>query len=332
MVEQRVRDCGIDWLKAFAIVLVVVGHAIQYSLGRDFDSNIIFRGIYSFHMPLFIFVSGYLISPGKKVGFLWKQFKLLMIPFLVWMVLYAFYYRRLDLQIGHWSILPVYYLDIFKSPGRGGLWFLWALYLIDVVYFFLRQSRYFYSLSIVLVVLLHVGSSFYPVLGSCGLGSLMFYYPFFLLGCLMRQYQFADRIRSWGVVALIGVAVLLEMAWTRVGAVNAFGMSIPHEADSLYALAIRMLTPVPLLLLLFLLSRRFKKSNAVAQWLSVNTLSVYASHFAWVYLLTDLFATTSLARSSVEIVLVFVIASLATWGTVVGINRIPVARKLLFGR
>jgi len=243
MVEQRVRDCGIDWLKAFAIVLVVVGHAIQYSLGRDFDSNIIFRGIYSFHMPLFIFVSGYLISPGKKVGFLWKQFKLLMIPFLVWMVLYAFYYRRLDLQIGHWSILPVYYLDIFKSPGRGGLWFLWALYLIDVVYFFLRQSRYFYSLSIVLVVLLHIGSSFYPVLGSCGLGSLMFYYPFFLLGCLMRQYQFADRIRSWGVVALIGVAVLLEMAWTRVGAVNAFGMSIPHEADSLYALAIRMLTP-----------------------------------------------------------------------------------------
>ncbi len=332
MVEQRVRDYGIDWLKAFAIVLVLVGHAIQYSLGPDFDSNIVFRGIYSFHMPLFIFISGYLISPGKKVGFLWKQFKLLMIPFLVWMVLYSFYYRRFDLQIGHWTILPGYYLDIFKSPGRGGLWFLWTLYLIDVVYFFLRQSRYFYLLSIALVVLLQVGASFDPGFTWYGLRFVAFYYSFFLLGCWMRQYRFADKIGGWGVVVLMGLAVLLEMAWTRVGAVNAFGMPISHEADSLYALAIRMLTPVPILVLLFLLSRRFKQSNAVVQWLSVNTLSVYASHFAWIYLLTDYLAATSLARSNVEIVLVFVFASLATWGTIAVINRIPIVRKLLFGR
>jgi fucose 4-O-acetylase-like acetyltransferase len=331
-VELKARDYGIDWLKAFAIVLVVSGHAIQYSLGRDFDSNILFRLIYSFHMPLFIFISGYLISPGKRLVFLWKQFKLLMIPFLIWMVLYSFYYRRFDLQIGHWYILPGYYLEIFKSPGRGGLWFLWALYMIDVIYFFLRQSRYFYVLSVVLVVLLYVGSSFYPELNSYGLRFVMFFYPYFLLGCFIRQYQFGCGIKSWCVAALIGLSVLLEMAWTRVGTVNAFGMPISHEADSLYAIAIRILTPVPLLLLLFLLSRRFKQSNAVVQWLSVNTLSVYASHFAWIYLLTDSLAATSLARSNVEIVLVFVIASLATWGTIAGINQASVVRKLLFGR
>jgi fucose 4-O-acetylase-like acetyltransferase len=331
-VAQKERDFGIDWLKAFAIVLVVLGHAIQFSLGPDFDSNLVFRGIYSFHMPLFIFISGYLISPGRRIGFLWKQFKLLMIPFLIWMVIYSFYYRRFDLQIGHWSILPGYYLEIFKSPGRGGLWFLWALYLIDVIYFFLRQSRYFYFLSVVLVILLHVGSSFYPELNLYGLRFVMFYYPFFLLGCLVRQYRFVDKIGGWGAVALVGLAVLLEMAWTREGAVNAFGMLIPHGSDSLYALAIRLLTPVSILLLLFWLSRRFKKSNVVVQWLSVNTLSVYASHFVWVYLLTDYLAATSLARSNVEIVLVFVFASLATWGTVTAINRATVVRRLLFGR
>lgn len=331
-VALKTRDYGIDWLKAFAIVLMVLGHAIQYSLVCNFDANIIFRLIYSFHMPLFMLVSGYLISPGKNISFLWKQFKLLIIPFLLWMVLYSFYYRRMDLHNGNWSILSTYYLEVCKSPGKGGLWFLWALYVIDVFYFFLRKSRYFYLLSAALVVLLYALTPSFPELNFYGLGLFKIYYPYFLLGCFLRQYQIADKIKKWQVLLLVVVMVFLQIAWTRTGSVCAFGMHIAHDNNSIYALVVRILTPVPVLLLLFKVSRYFKQSNAVVQWLSANTLSIYASHFMWVYLFVYLLSTTILERSDVEICIVFIVALALTWATVSGINRVPVVRKLLFGR
>ncbi len=38
-------------------MLVVLGHTLQ-GLYTDFDQNLAFRIIYSFHMPLFFFISG----------------------------------------------------------------------------------------------------------------------------------------------------------------------------------------------------------------------------------------------------------------------------------
>ena len=49
-----------DNVKCLAIILVVIGHAINYL--TDFDGYTLEKGmyvmIYSFHMPLFLFVSG----------------------------------------------------------------------------------------------------------------------------------------------------------------------------------------------------------------------------------------------------------------------------------
>lgn len=49
-------------VKGIAVFLMIYGHCIQYcALGRfDFFENSIFKWIYSFHMPLFMIVSGYL--------------------------------------------------------------------------------------------------------------------------------------------------------------------------------------------------------------------------------------------------------------------------------
>lgn len=54
---SRNRISYIDQLKGIAIFLVVLGHVIEHNAGRD---NFLWTLIYSFHMPLFMFVSGYL--------------------------------------------------------------------------------------------------------------------------------------------------------------------------------------------------------------------------------------------------------------------------------
>ena len=55
------RDPFIDSLKGIAILLVVMGHVIvtMYT-EKQAETNIIFRICYSFHMPLFMTISGYL--------------------------------------------------------------------------------------------------------------------------------------------------------------------------------------------------------------------------------------------------------------------------------
>lgn len=61
-----IRDRKIDILRGIAILLVVLGHYIQVIYSPlAFDDNLLFRIIYSFHMPLFIFISGWL-SYGKE--------------------------------------------------------------------------------------------------------------------------------------------------------------------------------------------------------------------------------------------------------------------------
>lgn len=83
----------IDYAKCIAILLVVSGHIIQcfYILGTK-DS--LFTFIYSFHMPLFFFLSGYVAQITRERSFakgvfpyLVRKMETLLVPFLVWSLL-----------------------------------------------------------------------------------------------------------------------------------------------------------------------------------------------------------------------------------------------------
>lgn len=55
----RERLFYIDNIKGLLIILVVLGHSIQ-AAGLGIETNLINRFIYSFHMPAFMAISGFL--------------------------------------------------------------------------------------------------------------------------------------------------------------------------------------------------------------------------------------------------------------------------------
>lgn len=57
---ERKRMIWADSLKGMLIILVVLGHAIQHTIGNDCYNNHLWNYIYSFHMAAFMAVSGYL--------------------------------------------------------------------------------------------------------------------------------------------------------------------------------------------------------------------------------------------------------------------------------
>jgi len=126
------RNRFYDNIRGFAIILVVIGHSIQYQVA-NFDANPIFESIYSFHMPLFMFISGYInCTPEKEKHYdsIWlkKRFDALVIPFLAWMILpYIFTHQ--------WSDFPGYIKRVIISPDNAN-WFLWVLFLNSLFFYF----------------------------------------------------------------------------------------------------------------------------------------------------------------------------------------------------
>lgn len=54
-----------DALRGLLILLVILGHSIQYAPNIDAENNRLWNMIYSFHMPAFFAISGFLnYRPG----------------------------------------------------------------------------------------------------------------------------------------------------------------------------------------------------------------------------------------------------------------------------
>lgn len=118
--------CGyIDVVKALTIYLVVLGHVIQFWQYKDsWWNERLFLIIYSFHMPLFMMVSGLVVGMFRKhipySAFIRKRFIQLMIPYLSWALIYVLRKPKLEFEM------------IFTYPNNC-LWFLWTLFFISIM-------------------------------------------------------------------------------------------------------------------------------------------------------------------------------------------------------
>lgn len=128
------RLISIDIAKAICIILVVIGHYNPDNAPEWYHTINLF--IYTFHMPLFMFASGYVYAAtiGNLRGgeFLYKKFKRLMIPYFSTSIIIISI--KLLTQQRMLVENPVTYLSYFKMfylPEAGFfLWFIWALWLI----------------------------------------------------------------------------------------------------------------------------------------------------------------------------------------------------------
>ena len=115
----------LDYAKGLAIFLVIMGHA------TDNLATPLWRlTIYSFHMPLFFMVAGMVIKPaeikerGTILEFLRKNFTALMVPYIIWALIYSWFsYENFA------SILYGTYEELCNAHSLTSLWFLPVLFL-----------------------------------------------------------------------------------------------------------------------------------------------------------------------------------------------------------
>jgi fucose 4-O-acetylase-like acetyltransferase len=140
----------IKWLdvaRGFGIILVILGH-------QSIPDSIKIH-IYSFHMPLFFIVSGFLLSFGKEDSFnkfLGKKAKSILWPYLYISILSWLYWLLIGRNFGADSHLNVEWwvplLGTLYGSDQGyflvhnyALWFLPCLFLSEIIFYFAMKLR-----------------------------------------------------------------------------------------------------------------------------------------------------------------------------------------------
>lgn len=148
--KPKHRDLSFDYMKGVLIFLVVWGHLIEFSL---VDRSMIFfdtlrKIIYSFHMPLFVFISGWFFKANEQIIYTAKkQFSRLLIPqisfvFLGSLIFLLFWdtYSCKFIENESFSIKGLYHFITFA-------WYLWCIFFCSLTVvtckrFFHEKTKY----------------------------------------------------------------------------------------------------------------------------------------------------------------------------------------------
>lgn len=149
--KKLMRLLSIDVFKGFGILLMVIGHIVF----NDVVLQMIYSFIYSFHMPLFYLVSGYLLNAEKIerdiLPYLKKQGKSLLIPYfsfglfyvLIMTIAWVLSSRPTNGEINLSSM--IYHFLWTNNVGLGmayAMWFLTSLFWVKCIFSFIYKFCY----------------------------------------------------------------------------------------------------------------------------------------------------------------------------------------------
>lgn len=189
------RDRFWDIIKGIAILMVVLGHSLEYGGGLEYrDSgeyfnNPLFLLIYSFHMPLFMIVSGYLyyLTSTRKnwLSIFRNKVHTLLVPVLLFAVFNTILAFRPPL------VVKDFVLDyVYRLPRT--LWFLWDLMIFTVI----KVAQRLLKLDFVIIdLIIACAMCFLP---NQPLGAFVAYmYPFFCFGYYVNKKSFMSLFEKW---------------------------------------------------------------------------------------------------------------------------------------
>lgn len=320
---MKSRIFFIDALKAFAIVLVVMGHTnIIWEVG---GGNSMYLPILSvFHMPLFMALSGYVTNVESFN--LAKRAKML-IPFFVFGFAWMTYQH-----------LP--FLGFFTHEAKAGYWFLYVLFVFFLFLSLIRAMKrnLYLGMGLVQVVLMGLHLVFHRTITGTTLSTdhMFQLWPFFCLGIILRR-GLLDKVYHQKLKVLL--VCLLSIIAIRGGQLH-FQLT---DTLLIYTNDFMSFFIVPLLFVVFHeAEERLKgKSNSIKRAtkylghkIGINTLQIYVLQYFVIDVTERLVRDVlNLDISSCELILSPLLAVTLCWLCVLLSNALhKVKLGFVFGR
>lgn len=291
-----------DWAKTIAITLVVLGH-----LRSDYNSY-----IFSFHMPFFLMLSGFLQKKRPLKEELVKSAKSLLVPYII----YNLYLLIYSLFTGEytsdypWSMAVGLQWNL--SMACRPLWFLLALFWMRIAYAALPlKGSYLLAIICGLFTWYFAGSDFMtPTNNYTQIFAAIICFPFFIIGTILKRYEGHNMFDKLHRVSQIG----LPICWMIIGLiiahhngfVNIFRCT-PGDIVPLFYLS-ATLTSVGLLLLI---RYTLDCTNSFVQLVSEGTLIIFALHQSIFWPLRELMPQGNLWSFAIALTAIVALSGLA---------------------
>lgn len=195
------RSYVFDNYKCLLIVLVVFGHILE-AYGIFGASEHVRAAIYSFHMPAFIFISGYFSKNVQKCQD--TAFEKCLLPFFVFNTIW------LLLSMETWRVNVFFPVYVF--------WYLFSLFFWRITIRILSQIRF--VLPVLVLIALYAGC-FHEIDRFLSVSRTLAFWPMFYLGFWLSRER-VEKLRSqrkkllaaaWGTLVLgLGVTLWLNVA------------------------------------------------------------------------------------------------------------------------
>lgn len=201
------RNLYLDVVKGIAIFLMVLGHCILNGSGKStylnqtFWADPVFKWIYTFHMPLFMLISGYFLylsldrSSWKVL--LMRRVSTLLIPIIV----FNFYnYLFLYSQSYDQGFYIIFHTKLFWLNLVNGFWFLWAALIWSVVILLVNRfcNDHWIVYFAILVITFFIPNlvPYYQDVGGLQTYRINFMFPFIVIGYFAGKYSFTSMSQS----------------------------------------------------------------------------------------------------------------------------------------
>lgn len=261
------RDSSFDNYKGFLIILVLVGHFIGPLTEKSYFANFLETAIYSFHMPAFIFISGFF---SKRNSFV-KLVKTIFVPYVVFQIIYFFFSNAI------WDKANDF--QLFDSAFS--LWFLLSLFcwrvLIDKV---IKVKGIIFLLFLIGILV-----GFDTSIGTfASLGRTITFFPYFVLGHKFDKEKFmklADR-KAVKILSALLLLAAFTIIFITCENIDFDILTIKHSYEKigfpqwgwLYRMSLYLASTVLILLFATIIPRRRHWYSYLGQ----RTMSIYLLH------------------------------------------------------
>lgn len=214
--KERYKE--LDLMKGIGIILVYIGHSFNFP-NFEWTRILFFLGstVYSFHMPLFFFISGLLSNTNKEIDlkkFYKGKLKRLLIPYF-FINLIDFFSRNLFPQLVNSEFIEIKEVLFY---GTKISWFVYTLFIIFIIfpilekYIFKKDRYYLFGLFLIILNYLKI----FKNIEIFSLNKVVIYLLYFYLGYIIKPFykeKIKNRIGSQNLIFFIIGIVFLSLSY-----------------------------------------------------------------------------------------------------------------------
>lgn len=260
------RIAYFDNSKAILILLVVGGHLLTPFIDDSRFLYSLYHVIFIFHMPAFIFLTGYFTRKASGTKYYWKIFTTFLLPYILFQVVYAVYYTNL-------------YEKAFKIEfltPRWAMWFLLCIAAYKLVSPFILKSKTSILLTVSITAGLVVG--YFDIERFLSLDRLFVFLPFFVLGVVMGRSEKPIRLpyMKWISPVVLGGLFLLFYLYKIEGLTDLLYGTYVYESNM--GLLVRLGYYVGTAFVMFMFFSIIPKTPIVITPIGSRTFAIYLFH------------------------------------------------------